>query len=69
MYAQKRRQEAEKLLKEAKEFDSVKYLGQHRLAFAELNNMYMTGKDIDGVIKRVSYTISEGINIALETQS
>lgn len=41
------------------EFDS-------RLAFAELNNMYMTGKDIDAVIRRVSYTISEGINIALE---
>lgn len=41
------------------EFDS-------RLAFAELNNMYMTGKDIDAVIRRVSYTVSEGINIALE---
>lgn len=41
------------------EFDS-------RLAFAELNNMYMTGKDIDAVIKRVSFTLSEGINIAME---
>lgn len=30
------------------------------MAFAELNNMYMTGKDIDSVIKRVSYTVSEG---------
>lgn len=37
-----------------------------RLAFAELNNMYMTGKDIDAVIKRVSFTLSEGINIAME---
>ena len=37
-----------------------------RLAFAELNNMYMTGKDVDAVIKRVSYTLSEGINIAME---
>ena len=37
-----------------------------RLAFAELNNMYMTGKDIDAVIKRVSYTLSEGINLAME---
>ena len=27
--------------------------------------MYMTGKDIDAVIKRVSYTVSEGINIAI----
>ncbi len=42
-----------------KSFDS-------RLAFAELNNMYMTGKDIDAVIKRVSFTVSEGINIAME---
>lgn len=42
-----------------KKFDS-------RLAFAELNNMYMTGKDIDAVIKRVSFTLSEGINIAME---
>lgn len=55
----------EKLLKEDKEFDRVKYMEHHRLAFAELNNMYMTGKDIDAVIKRVSFTVSEGINIAM----
>lgn len=58
----------EKLLEGDKEFDSVKYMGQHRLAFAELNNMYMTGKDIDAVIKRVSFTVSEGINLALEKE-
>ena len=40
-------------------------MGFHRSVFAELNNMYMTGKDIDAVIKRVSYTVSEGINQAL----
>ena len=51
--------------KDDKEFDSVKYMGHHRHAFAELNNMYMTGKDIDAVIKRVSFTVSEGINIAV----
>lgn len=56
----------EKLLSEEQEFDSMKYLGQHRNVFSELNNMYMTGKDIDAVIKRVSYTVSEGINLALE---
>lgn len=56
----------EKLLYDDEEFNSVKYMGQHRLAFAELNNMYMTGKDIDAVVKRVSFTISEGINIAME---
>ncbi len=48
------------------EFDGLKYVGQHSMAMAELNNMYMTGKDIDAVIKRVSYTVSEGINIAME---
>lgn len=58
----------EKLLEEEKDFDSVKYMGQHRLNFAELNNMYMTGKDIDAVIKRVSFTVSEGINLALEKE-
>lgn len=58
----------EKLLCDDKDFDSVKYMGQHRLTFAELNNMYMTGKDIDAVIKRVSFTVSEGINIALEKE-
>lgn len=56
----------EKLMSGEKEFDAVKYMGQHRMAFAELNNMYMTGKDIDSVIKRVSYTVSEGLNIAME---
>lgn len=58
----------EKLLSEDQEFDRVKYMGQHRMAFAELNNMYMTGKDIDAVVKRVSYTVSEGINLALELE-
>lgn len=56
----------EKLLSDDKDFDCVKYMGQHRTVFAELNNMYMTGKDIDAVIKRVSFTVSEGINIAME---
>ncbi len=33
---------------------------------AELSNMYVTGKDIDEIIKRLSYTVSEGINMALK---
>lgn len=56
----------EKLMSGYSEFDRVKYMGQHRSAFVELNNMYMTGKDIDAVVKRVSFTVSEGINMALE---
>lgn len=55
----------EKFLEEEKDLDNVKYMGV-RLQFPELNNMYMTGKDIDAVIKRVSFTVSEGINIAME---
>lgn len=58
----------ERIMEAEKDFDRVKYMGNHRTAFAELNNMYMTGKDIDAVVKRVSYTVSEGINIALECQ-
>ncbi len=34
---------------------------------AELSNMYVTGKDIDEMIKRLSFTVSEGINMALKT--
>ena len=56
----------EKLLEDEKELDTVKYVDRQQLSFPELNNMYMTGKDIDAVIKRVSYTVSEGINLALE---
>ncbi len=37
-----------------------------RGSFVDLGNMYMTGKDVDEIIKRVSYTISEGINMALQ---
>lgn len=33
---------------------------------SELNNMYVTSKDIDETIKRLSYTISEALNIALD---
>lgn len=32
----------------------------------ELNNMYVTGKNVDEMIKRLSFTISEALNIALE---
>ena len=55
----------EKLLEEEKELENARYKEKQRLHFAELNNMYMTGKDIDAVIKRVSFTVSEGINIAI----
>ena len=56
----------EKIVGDKKELDDWKQMERYRIAYAELNNMYMTGKDIDFTIKRVSYTLSEGINIALE---
>ncbi len=56
----------EKLLGGEKKLDTVNFIGRQAAVFPELNNMYMTGKDIDAVIKRISYTVSEGINIAME---
>ena len=35
-------------------------------SMSELNNMYVTGKNIDEIIKRLSFTISEALNMALE---
>ena len=31
-----------------------------------LHSMFVTPKDVDETVKRLSYTISEGINIAME---
>ncbi len=56
----------EKLLEGEENVDAVKFMSRQQPPFSELNNMYMTGKDIDAVIKRISFTISEGINIAME---
>ena len=39
-----------------------------RSSFADLNNMYVTGKDVDEVVKRISFTISEGINAAFRAE-
>jgi spore protease len=51
---------------EEEHLDRVKLIDNCQSMFSELNNMYMTGKDIDAVIKRVSFTVSEGINLAAE---
>lgn len=55
----------EKLL-EGEDSDVARLLNRQTPPFPELNNMYMTGKDIDSVVKRISFTVSEGINIAME---
>lgn len=41
---------------------------EHPKAMSELNNMYVTSKDIDETVKRLSFTISEAINMALEME-
>lgn len=40
--------------------------GEHSETLSELRNMYVTSKDIDETIKRVSFTVSEAINLALD---
>lgn len=40
----------------------------HPQALSELNNMYVTCKDIDATIRLLGFTVSEGINIALEME-
>ncbi len=56
----------EKMVHDKGEAESHRYVDDCRNALTELHNMYVASKDIDAVIKRVSYTVSEGINIALE---
>ena len=33
------------------------------VSLAELNNMYVTAKDIDATIKRLSFTLAEALNM------
>ena len=56
----------EKLLTDMKEADKRSCLSECRNTFSKLHNMYVTSKDIDAVIKQVSFMVSEGINMALE---
>ena len=45
--------------------DSEKYQLIKELLTPELAEMFMTPKDVDETIKRISYTISEAINMAV----
>ena len=56
----------EKALADEEFGETAKLFGSSSRIFPELNNMYMNGKDVDEIIKRISFTISEGINIAME---
>ena len=43
-----------------------KYQLIRELISPQLNGMFVTPKDIDETVKRLSYTISEGLNLALQ---
>ena len=49
---------------EAEKYELIK-----ELIAPNLNSMFMTPKDIDDTVKRLSYTISEGLNLAFSGQS
>ena len=49
---------------EAEKYEMIK-----ELIAPNLNSMFMTPKDIDETVKRLSYTISEGLNLAFSGQS
>lgn len=58
----------EKLRKDSAEEGMEKFPNIAGGALNELNNMYVTGKDIDETIKRLSFTISEALNMAFEIE-
>ena len=45
-----------------------KYELVHELLTPQLNTLFVTPKDVDEAVKRLSFTISEGINIALQKE-
>ena len=49
--------------------EAEKYELTKELIAPNLNSMFMTPKDIDETVKRLSYTISEGLNLAFSGQS
>ena len=54
----------EKLYKELKEAAFLQ--ARESSVFAELNNMYVTPKDIDSTIKRVTHTLAEALNMTFQ---
>lgn len=58
----------EKMFQNAKSGEKKWHLEAGENMLPELQNMYVASKDIDAVIKRLSYTVSEGINMALELE-
>ncbi len=45
-----------------------KYELVRELLTPQLNTLFVTPKDVDEAVKRLSFTVSEGINIALQKE-
>ena len=43
-----------------------KYELVHELLTPQLNTLFVTPKDVDEAVKRLSFKVSEGINLALQ---
>lgn len=56
----------EEMAKETGADSYANFLEKNTKTIAELQNMFVAGKDIDATIERLSFTISEAINMALD---
>ena len=54
-------------LQMGKELHAAPLTKEQELLLYELHNMYVTSKDVDAVIKRLSFMISEALNIAFHS--
>lgn len=60
---------ADALEKMHKELNEAAFLqARDSMAFHQLHNMYVTPKDIDATIKRVSFTLAEALNLTFEIE-
>lgn len=54
------------IVKDALDKNGTGKIIKEAFPIAELNNFYVTGKDIDEIVKRLSFTVSEALNEAFE---
>lgn len=54
------------IVKDALDKNGAGKIIKEAFPIADLNNFYVTGKDIDEIVKRLSFTVSEALNEAFE---
>ncbi len=54
------------IVKDALDKNGTGKIIKEAFPIADLNNFYVTGKDIDEIVKRLSFTVSEALNEAFE---